>query len=225
IEIRDSETLNLRRTVMLPNAAPVSLLLAHPASSELWIADRRGRLYRCRIEKAGESPVEEVREPPSPSVEVTAMQFAPGGRYLAIGTADGRIQVWDFERRASVSATLGPGPVGALAFSPDGRTLAAAAAEGSAICLLRADDLALRERWAEVPGFITSLAFTPDGEAVISGTPPDPAGRVELRVWNVVSGRCHAVFPDFAGPIHFSAAGDVMFTLDARREPRIWPLE
>ncbi|GAB4135681.1 MAG: hypothetical protein Kow0040_21030 [Thermogutta sp.] len=223
IEIRDAETLNLRRTVTLPDAAPVSLILAHPTSSELWIADRGGRLYRCRIEATGEAPVEEVREPPSPAVEVTAMQFDPGGRRLALGTADGRIQVWDFERRTSVSTSLRPAPVGALAFSPDGESLAAAA-EGSAICLF-SRDLSTVDRWSEVPGFITSLAFTPDGEALISGTPPDPAGRVEIRVWNVASGRCHAVFPDFAGPIHFSAAGDAMFTLDARREPRIWPLE
>ncbi len=225
IEIRDAETLNLRRTVMLPDAAPVALVLAHPTSSELWIADRRGRLYRCRIVGTEETPVEEFEQPASPAVEVTAMQFAPGGRYLAVGTADGRIRLWELESRKPISALLGPGPVGALAFSPDGETLAAAAAEGSAICLLRAGDLALLQRWAEVPGFITSLAFTPDGEALISGTPPDPSGRVEVRVWNVVSGRCHAVFPDFAGPIHFSAGGDLMFTLDARREPRILPLE
>jgi len=225
IEIRDSETLNLRRTVTLPDAAPVSLVLAHPTSSELWVADRRGRIYRCRIDKTEETPVEEVQQPVSPSVEITAMQFAPDGRHLAIGTADGRIHLWEPERRTSVSAGLSPGPVGALAFSPDGETLAAAAAEGSVICLFRAGDLALRERWTEIPGFITSLAFSPDGEALISGTPPDPSGRVEVRVWNVVSGRCHAVFSDFAGPIHFSAAGDVMFTLDARREPRIWPLD
>lgn len=224
IDIRDAETLNLRRTVMLPGAAPVALMLAHPTSSELWVADRRGRLYRCGIEQSGDSPVEEVSEPPSPGVEITAMQFAPDGGQLAIGTADGRLQVWDFERRTPVTVSLGPGPVGALAFSPDGATLAAAAAEGSAICLFRRD-LSAVERWTEVPGLITSLAFTPDGEALISGTPPDPAGRVEIRVWNVASGRCHAVFPDFAGPIRFSAAGDLMFTLDSRREPRIWPLE
>lgn len=224
IDIRDAETLNLRRTVTLPGAAPVALILAHPTSSELWVADRRGRLYRCGIEQSGETPVEEVSEPPSPAVEITAMQFAPDGGQLAIGTADGRLQVWDFERRMPVAVSLGPGPVGALAFSPDGATLAAAAAEGSAICLFRRD-LSAVERWTEVPGLITSLAFTPDGEALISGTPPDPAGRVEIRVWNVASGRCHAVFPDFAGPIRFSAAGDLMFTLDSRRELRIWPLE
>jgi len=225
IEIRDPDTLQLRRTVRLPDGSPVSAILAHPTQSELWISARRGQLYRCPIDEADQAAVERVAEPPSPKVEITAMQFSPDGRYLAIGTEDGRVRTWDFPRRLAMSAALGGGPVGALAFSPDGETLAGVAAEGSPICLLRSNDLGLLERWPDIPGFVTSLTFTPDGEALISGTPPDPAGRVELRVWNVASGRCHAVFPDLAGPACFSPDGDVMFTLDAHRELRIWTLE
>jgi WD40 repeat protein len=56
-----------------------------------------------------------------------ALAFGSGGTRLATAGADGRIQLWDVATEQEIGApmTAGSAPVYALAFSPDGHTLAA----------------------------------------------------------------------------------------------------
>ena len=55
------------------------------------------------------------------------MAFAPDGRYLALGGANDEINLYDLERGGPVHRVRMPiDEVTALAFSPDGQTLAAA---------------------------------------------------------------------------------------------------
>ncbi|MEV8455458.1 hypothetical protein AB0467_34545 [Streptomyces sp. NPDC052095] len=98
----------------------------------------------------------------------TTLAFSPGGEFLAVGEASGRVTLWDgrLERRLGVLAhqeTSTRQYVSGLAFSPDGSVLAVAGDEG----MLELWDTASRQRLGSplpTPGdTIRDLVFDQDG--------------------------------------------------------------
>jgi WD40 repeat protein len=121
------------------------------------------------------------------------LAFSPTDATLAVaGEADGRITLWD-ARRQTETARLGESaidpsgdvPFGhtALAFSPDGRVLAAATTERA----IRLWDVATGKPLFLLTGHsgvITALAFSPDG-----GTLASAAEDRTLRLWDCRTGQ------------------------------------
>jgi WD40 repeat protein len=54
------------------------------------------------------------------------MAFFPDTRYLAVGSEDGLVKIWDLQKSAVISSLNLNGRVTAVRVSPDGRWLAAA---------------------------------------------------------------------------------------------------
>ncbi|MFJ3792720.1 helix-turn-helix domain-containing protein [Kitasatospora sp. NPDC090091] len=100
---------------------------------------------------------------------VTAV--ASAGDRAAVGTADGRIALWDVGGPVPRPVTVTPPdgrPVTALAFDRRGRTLAAARGDG-AVQVHRAGD-GTRTAAVDVGKAPTALALSPDGTALAVGT-------------------------------------------------------
>ncbi|MGW2329870.1 nSTAND1 domain-containing NTPase [Streptomyces sp. NPDC001700] len=119
---------------------------------------------------------------------LTAAAYSPDGRLLAVAsTDDGLIRLWDVrrpDRPRRIARTLGhEDAVAAVAFSPNGRTVASGSKDGT----VRLWDVSAPER--PVPlgepldahdGGVPAVAFAPDGRRLATG---GDDGRV--RLWDV----------------------------------------
>ncbi|MEW4570923.1 WD40 repeat domain-containing protein [Tautonia sp. JC769] len=102
-----------------------------PDGDWLAVADREGvRFWRPETGQAGWP----LSLSWSPTVPPTSVAFAPVGDALAVGMADGTVQVWDtaeYPPRLRRTLRGHEGRIQAVTFAPDGRTLVSAGEDGA----------------------------------------------------------------------------------------------
>jgi WD40 repeat protein/uncharacterized caspase-like protein len=137
--------------------------------------------------------------------EITSVAFQPNSELLASGSTDKTVRLWNASTGSLVKtlATL-PSHVNAISFSPDGKTLAIAAADGK-LTLLNLESNKTQSLSATA-GEILSVAFSPDGRWLASGS-MDQA----VRLWDVVAGADPRSLPGAAGEVN-----TVAFSSDSR---------
>ncbi len=150
-------------------------------------------------------------------VSISVMAFSPDGRMLAGGAANGRILIYDVqtgEQLYLLDPDVGNHTV-SLAFSPDGHILASGDRKGvirlwdTTSGTLRRTILdkrsAYENTWDNTPShlrtvspvYITdvwSLAFSPDGNVLVSGD-----GSADIDFWDAESGEHLQVFRGYGG--------------------------
>ena len=130
---------------------------------------------------------------------VWAVALTPDGAVLAAGCHDGTVRLFDAETGASRGELPHPNQaVNAVAFSPDGNTLATAGGDIGRDIILRPgprpkdhNDVRLwdwkagtkRVSWVGHPEAVLALAYSPDGKRLASG------GRGLVAVWDVTTGK------------------------------------
>lgn len=146
---------------------------------------RKLALYNIAV--ANELKFTEVASVPTAHKSgIDVLQFSADGRALATGGGDGNVCLWDVTKAGKdwkPHATIGAGnwTVIALAFSPDGKTLAAGTTGSK-----QWQNLFVIDRNAEkvlasyaLGSAVTALAFSPDGKVLVTG---DTLGRV--KAWD-----------------------------------------
>jgi WD40 repeat protein len=155
---------------------------------------------------------------------VTALAFSADGAVLASGSADGTIRLWDVaSRRPKGDARLGHmAAVTAVAFVPGGRHVASAG-DDARVRFWRLDtgEPAGGPLVAQVAEGVTSLAVSPDGRLLVTGS---SAGR--SRVWDLAARGLLRELPSTdTMPITaaaFSPDGRRFATAGANRVIRLW---
>jgi WD40 repeat protein/serine/threonine protein kinase len=152
-----------------------------------WLASANLGDARLRIWDVGTARIRKAIEFPEGSLRTVAIH--PDGSRVAVATlsAQGnhhRLYVCDRESGARVFEADG----GALAYSPDGRWLAARAADERSVLLLDAET---HETIAELRGherLITAAAFSPDGRRLASCSTDGT-----VRLWQVDNKECRVL--------------------------------
>jgi WD40 repeat protein len=114
---------------------------------------------------------------------VTTVAWSPDGKYIATGSANNTVRMWDATTGAQVFVYRGhQGSVNALAWSPDGREIASGAADNTVQIL----ETATGKRWFTYRGHsntVSAVSWSPDGKFIASGS-----WDKTVQVWNAASG-------------------------------------
>lgn len=111
----------------------------------------------------------------------------------------------------------------ALAFSPDGANIAAAAGNDVQLYDAASGDLGDRFNGEQTIGVVSSLTFTPDGSKLVVGYSLGP-----IRVFDVTSGRVTSTLDGHTASVRsvsVSADGTVIYSTSIDGSVRIWRLE
>jgi serine/threonine protein kinase len=109
---------------------------------------------------------------------VQALAVDPAGRWLASGSADSTVKLWNLETREVRRTLRGRGDfISSLSFTPDGSTLAAGSLDGSIRLWSATTGRGLRTL-NNHSARVTSIAFTPNGEVLASAAED---GSIRLR--------------------------------------------
>lgn len=170
----------------------------------LWKVDRRSELFRLRLRGTG---------------AVTSIAFAPGDRQLAYGGLGGQVVLWDITQRSGHPLPAAVGAVRSVAFTRDGRILAASGNHG--FQLFDADTgQALDGPIDYAPqATLYSVAFSPDGKTLATGT------NKQIILWDV---HTHGELGRLSGPtgvvngVAFNPRGDTLAAGSADGDVWLW---
>ena len=143
--------------------------------------------------------------------------FSPDGRILAVGCADGSIELWPLDSQGPMKPFVvkkHQGLVWMLAFSPDGRTMASGSADNNVILwdVLTGEDLMTLKH----NGTVEALRFSPDGRILATAAHEPARGDVCLR--RCAAGRRGA--PNSLRPASGPAFSDRSTSLDSAMASR-----
>jgi WD40 repeat protein len=141
---------------------------------------------------------------------VRSATYSPDGKFLLTGSSDGTVSLLDAATGNEVRQfRAGSKSVHAVAFSPDGRMVAAAAdASGDPIALIwnAADGQELQHVFSNTASHADSIAFSPDSTALLTG-----GSDRTTRIWNVKTGQQQQQFRGRTAEVDF-----VTYTQDGK---------
>src|SRR5262249_9384943 len=163
----------------------------------------------------------------TPMKSISAVVFTADGKTLAVGGGvlyHGHVILFDAAsgKPAHIIRGIGLSEFVVLAFSPDGKTLAAGAPFGPGFLF----DVKTGERKGrlETRGFV-AVAFSGDGTLVAGACVDDRNSdnvKRDVKIWNTETGKVMHTIPEARGPVAFSPNGKLIAALAGERSLALW---
>ena len=151
---------------------------------------------------------------------ICSVVFSHDGQYLASGSADRTVKVWDVSTGKCLHTLAGhTNWVMSVAFSPDGAYLASGSADHT-IKLWEVATGKCLHTLAEHARGVWSIAFSPTGDSLVSGS----VDRT-VKVWDPETGECqHTLSGHEHGvwSVAFSPTGDALASGSADQTIKLW---
>jgi WD40 repeat protein len=150
------------------------------------------------------------------------VSFSPDGTTLASACAAGTVRLWEAatgKELRTVTLNKQKGGVSAVAFSPDGKTLAWA--DGPTVELLEAATGNLIQQLRGHGGPVILLDFSPDGKTLAAGT------ATTIHLWEVATGERRLVLGEPGNRLTsfgFSPDGRTLVSAQANSTVLLWDL-
>lgn len=151
--------------------------------------------------------------------------FSPDGKYLLTGSNDNTARLWDAATGKPLKGVDGYMIGVALAFSPDSRTFSLNI--GKDVHLFDVATGTLLRSFSGHQNFVTSIAFSPDGRTLATGSQDKTA-----KLWDVETGAMVREFKGHKGGgispewgdifVAFSADGKYLLTGSEDKTARLW---
>ena len=180
---------------------------------------------------------------------VTAVAFSPDGKRLVSGSGDATVRLWSIETRRQLWSADTPQVVEqdpavrdafglprlpyrspfeklalqwvlAVAYSPDGKTLASSGSSDGTIQLWKVESGTHLRTLKGHTDMVKALAFSPDGKTLVSGSDDDT-----LRLWDVTTGRLQRTLAGHSNDIRavvFSHDGKMIASGSKDVSVRLW---
>jgi WD40 repeat protein len=153
-----------------------------------------------------------------------AIACSPDGRSVTVARCTGPILLLDAADGTRQPERFPPNShATALAFSPDGKSLAAVRENATADGALCVYDVASGRRVAALPGPACALAFSPDGKALVAA-----GGDGRLRLFDAVNWRPLATYrwhQNGLSDVAFSPDGRWLATCGFEGRVKLWPVD
>lgn len=197
-------------------------VLAHQKAPLIDVDVARSRRLRVTTDEDGIARVWSpgARTVVLPARKVRDTALSPDGMLIATASGDRFARIWNREGVSTLSFRV-PGRVDAVAFSPDGRTLATAGVRG--IVLLGVGGTPRVLRVLDAGPSIVRLSFSNDGTRLVTAD-ADGTG----QIWNLATGhREHllALHRDRLTSARFSPDGTLVVTASADHDAMVWDVE
>lgn len=119
---------------------------------------------------------------PAHRSDIWAVKFSPKGDWIASGSVDSTVKIWNKESRTLVLTLKQPSGVTYLAFSPDGNYLATAGYDEK-VRLWQLPQGNLVKEFTGHKGTVWSVAFSPDAKTIASS-----GEDATVKLWAIESG-------------------------------------
>ena len=153
---------------------------------------------------------------------VTSVSFSPDGKYIASGSWDGTVILWEVESGKEIRTLTGhTASVNSVSFSPDGKYLASGSNDETVkLCEVESGKELRTSYHTDAVSFVS---FSPDGKYIASGRRDDT-----VKLWEAESGkeiRTLNGHKDWVNTVSFSPDGKYIASGSDDETVKLWEVE